>query len=61
MTTKAGRRKLHSAINDLSPETVAGIVRQSFPRVKSARVDELARQVISNAHRQVSPRKTQRG
>jgi hypothetical protein len=61
MTTKSGRRKLHSAINDLSPETVATIVRQSFPRVKGARVDELARWVISNAHRQVSPRKPQRG
>jgi hypothetical protein len=61
MTTKSGRRKLHSAINDLSPETVAGIVRQSFPRVKGSKIDQLAKAVISNAHRQVSPRKPQRG
>jgi len=56
VTTKAGRRKLHIAINDLSPETLAGIVRRSFPRVKGAKVDELAKRVVANAHRQVSPR-----
>jgi hypothetical protein len=58
---KAERRKLHQAINDLGHEQVAGIVRQSFPRAKDARLDQLAKAVIANAHRQVSPRKTQRG
>ena len=58
---KTERRKVHEAINDLSNEEVAAIVRQTFPRVKNAQVDELARAVISNAHRQVSPRKIARG
>ncbi|MGA9509532.1 MAG: hypothetical protein WBV55_13020 [Candidatus Sulfotelmatobacter sp.] len=61
MTRKSGRRKLHAAVNDLSSETVAAIVRQNFPRAKGKRIDQLAKAVISNAHRQVSPRKPQRG
>jgi len=61
---KAQRRKTHAAINGLSYQDVAGIVQGQFPRAKDARIDQLAKMVIANAHRQVSPRlprKTQRG
>jgi hypothetical protein len=55
-TNPKNRRKLHAAINSLEPETVASIVRKVFPRTLDTRVDELAKAVIANAHRQVSPR-----
>lgn len=58
---KTGRRKLHLAINSLGSDELAAIVRQNFPRAKGKRIDQLAKAVISNAHRQVSPRKPQRG
>lgn len=58
---KIERRKIHQAINRLSHDQVAANVRQTFPRAKGARVDELAKQVIAGAHRQVSPQKIQRG
>jgi hypothetical protein len=53
---KFQRRKLHGAINDISPQEVAGIVRQSFPRAKGGRIDALAKAVVAKAHRQVAPR-----
>jgi hypothetical protein len=53
---KAQRGKLHRAINGISPQDVAGIVKQSFPRAKAGKIDQLARDVIAKAHRQVSPR-----
>jgi hypothetical protein len=53
---KFQRRKLHGAINDISAQDLAGIVKQSFPRAKAGKIDELARDVIAKAHRQVSPR-----
>ncbi|MGD1082496.1 MAG: hypothetical protein ABR881_29620 [Candidatus Sulfotelmatobacter sp.] len=59
--TKAERRKIHHAINGLSHDQVAAIVRRNFPQAKGARVDEMAKQVIAGAHRQVSPQKIQRG
>ena len=60
MTTKKKRRKLHVAINSLEPDTVASIVRKVFPRTQNTRVDQIARAVIANAHRQVSPRPTRK-
>jgi hypothetical protein len=59
--TKAQRAKLHRSINGISPQDVAGIVKQSFPRSKGAKLDQLAKALIANAHRIVSPRKTPRG
>jgi hypothetical protein len=59
--TKVERRKIHQAINNLTSEEVAAIVRRNFPRPRGSRIDALAKQVIAGAHRQVSPRKTQRG
>jgi len=59
--SKVQRRKLHAAINNLTAGEVASIVRQEFPRAKGTRLDALAKAAIANAHRQVSPRKTQRG
>ena len=59
--SRAQRRKLHYGINRLTADGVAAIVRQQFPRAKNAKMDELAKAVIANAHRQVSPRKAQRG
>jgi ribosomal protein L11 len=59
--SKAERRKTHQAINSLTSDQVAAIVKQNFPRVKRARVNELAKRVVANAHRIVSPRKIQRG
>jgi hypothetical protein len=54
--SKAERGKTHQAINRLTSEQVATIVKQNFSRVKRSRIDELAKAVIANAHRQVSPR-----
>jgi hypothetical protein len=59
--TKAERRKLHQAINSLNSGQVATIVRQNFPRAKGKKIDQLAKGIIANAHRQISPRKQQRG
>jgi hypothetical protein len=56
--TKTERRKLHRAVNALTPDQVAAIVRQTHPRVKARQVDTMAKRVIAAAHRQVSPRKT---
>ena len=53
---KAQRARLHRSINGLSPQDVAGIVKKTFPRSKGAKLDQLAKAVIANAHRQVSPR-----
>jgi hypothetical protein len=58
---KAQRGKLHRAINGISPQDVAGIVKQSFPRAKGGKIDQLAKAVVANAHRIASPRKTPRG
>jgi hypothetical protein len=55
---KAQRGKLHRAINGISPQDVAGIVKQSFPRAKGGKIDQLAKAVVANAHRIASPRKT---
>ena len=45
------------AINALPLEQVAAIVKQAHPRAMDAKVDELARQAIADAHRIVSRRK----
>jgi hypothetical protein len=58
MTTTAERRKLHSAINTVTPDQVDAIVRKTHPLVRSNRVDQIAKAVIAGAQRQVSPRKT---
>jgi hypothetical protein len=54
--TKKKRRDLHSAINALSRDEVAEIIRQAHPGVTSAKIDELAKAAIEEAHRLVSPR-----
>ncbi len=59
--TKAERRRLHEGINALTHKEVAEIIRRSFPRARGARIDAMAKSVISNAHRQVSPRQNPRG
>jgi hypothetical protein len=63
--TKTQRAKLHGAINSLSTDEVASIVRQQFPKAKGGKIDVLAKGIVAGAHRAVSPRwqprKTQRG
>jgi len=54
--SKAERRETNQAINRLTSDQVAAIVKQRFPRVKRAGIDDLAKAIIANAHRQVSPR-----
>jgi ribosomal protein L11 len=54
--TKKQRANLHAAINSLTLDEVAGIVREQFPKAKSSRIDALAKQIVSGAHREVSPR-----
>jgi|HubBroStandDraft_1064217.scaffolds.fasta_scaffold00518_18 hypothetical protein len=54
--TKAQRRRLHGAINALGHEDVAAIVRGSFPGIRAAKLNQIAKAVIPGAHRQVSPR-----
>lgn len=57
-TTKKTRRKLHASINELSRDEVAEIIRQAHPGVtSSAKIDELAKAAIAEAHRLVSPQK----
>jgi len=58
---KAQRGKLHRAINGLTGNQVAGIVQKECPRAKGGKIDQLAKAVVANAHRIVSPRKIQRG
>lgn len=53
---KSERRKLHVGINKLTADEVAAIVRSQFPGVRGARVDQLAKRIVPDAHRQVSPR-----
>jgi hypothetical protein len=53
---KTERRKIHRAINDLTHDEVAEIVRKAHPRAKGARIDELAKAAIAEAHKLVSPR-----
>jgi histone H3/H4 len=55
-TTKQTRRDLHEAINALSRAEVAEIVKKEFPRAGRKRVDELAKEMVGEAHRLVSPR-----
>lgn len=50
------RRKLHAGINKLTADEVAAIVRQQFPGVRGARIDQLTKMVLADAHRKVSPR-----
>lgn len=56
-TSKQSRRDLHAAINALTREEVAEIVKEQFPRAREKRIDELAKAMIGEAHRLVSPRK----
>jgi hypothetical protein len=56
MAKKAERRRLHRALNNLSRAQVADIVKQAYPGAKGARIDTLAKSVISDAHGKVSPR-----
>ena len=58
---RAQRKRLHAAINSLTPDEVASIVRQTNPRAKGPKIDVLAKQIVAGAHRQVSPRRMQRG
>lgn len=55
--SKQTRRDLHAAINALTRDEVAEIVKDQFPRARGKRIDELAREAIAEAHRIVSPRK----
>jgi hypothetical protein len=57
MTTKAQRRKQHAVINNLTHEEVAAFVRKSLPGARRSTVDFLAKLMISDAHRRISPRK----
>jgi hypothetical protein len=52
---KKQRRTLHAGINKLSADEVAAIVRKQFPGVRGPRVDQLAKAVVADAHRKVSP------
>ena len=54
--TLSSRRKLHIAINALTHAEVAAIVRQQYPRARGKEIDELARQMVGQAHSLVSPR-----
>lgn len=55
--TKKQRRNLHAAINSLSHDEVADIVKKEFPRATGKKLAELAREMIGEAHGLVSPRK----
>ena len=53
---KTERRKIHRAINHLTHDEIAEIVKKAHPRARGARLDELAKAAIAEAHRLVSPR-----
>lgn len=55
---KSARRKLHAAVNNLSHEELAAIVRRTYRLKDGQGTDAIAKRVIAAAHRQVSPRKT---
>jgi hypothetical protein len=54
---KAVRKQLHTAINNLSHEELAAIVRRTYQSKAGQGADTIAKQVIAAAHRQVSPPK----
>jgi hypothetical protein len=55
---KAARKKLHGAINNLTHEELAAIVRRTYRLKAGQDTNAIAKRVIAAAHRQVSPRKT---
>lgn len=59
MQNRQKRAELHASINALTREQVAQIIRRVHPRAKAARIDELARAAVAQAHRLVSPRQPQ--
>jgi hypothetical protein len=52
------RRNMHRAINALTAEELAAIVRRTYRLKAGQGTDAIAKRVIAAAHRQVSPRKT---
>jgi 16S rRNA C1402 N4-methylase RsmH len=54
---KEARKTAHDIINQISHAEVAAIVRQYFPRTRGKRLDALAKQIIADTHRLISPRK----
>jgi hypothetical protein len=52
------RRRLHAAINNLTHEELAAIVRRTYRLKDGQGTDAIAKRVVAAAHRQVSPRKT---
>jgi hypothetical protein len=55
---KTGRRKLHAAINNLSHDELAAIVRRTYQLKAGQDTNTIAKRVIAAAHRQVSPRQS---
>jgi hypothetical protein len=55
---KSERRKLHLSINALTREKVAEIDALEHPRPKAKRIDEPAKEAISDAHKSISPRES---
>lgn len=54
---KRQRREQHEAINSLTREEVAAFIRKSLPGARRQTVDILAKLMISDAHRRISPRR----
>lgn len=55
-SSKKRHRKLHASINTLADDQVALSCGKNFPRLKAARLDEMAKAGIARAHRKASPR-----
>lgn len=51
------RREIHKAINNLSHESVAEVVKKHFPRISPLKIDAAAKMVIAKAHDLVSPKR----
>lgn len=54
---KRERRQWHGLINKLSHPEVAALVHQLYPDARGRRVDRIAKLLIEDAHRSISPRK----
>lgn len=54
---KKERREWHEMINGLSHAEVEAIVKKSYPQMRPRHVDRIAKLLIEDAHRSISPRR----
>lgn len=54
--TQDQRRQLHETVNAIGHYRLAQIVKQHFPKIPASKINIVAKQVIREAHAQISPK-----